>query len=50
LILIFRLVVGAALVHLVNIFVLMMGTRDREVRSSVAPVPEEKTNGAIMLY
>jgi hypothetical protein len=45
-----RLVVGAAVVHLVNILVLLVGTRDREVRSSVAPAVEEKTNGAIMLY
>ncbi|CAB3383901.1 clarin-3-like [Cloeon dipterum] len=44
------LVLGAAIVHLVNIVVLAVGTRERESRSTVTPIAEEKTNGAIMLY
>ncbi|XP_059469193.1 clarin-2-like [Neocloeon triangulifer] len=46
----FWLVIGAAVVHILNILILAIGTRDRESRSTVTPVVEEKTNGAIMLY
>lgn len=46
----FRLVVGAAIVHIVNILFIYFGTREARAKAATIPVLEEKGNGAIMLY
>lgn len=45
-----RFVVGAAVVHALNMTAIYFGTREPREKTAPAPMLEEKSNGAIMLY
>lgn len=45
-----RFVVGAAVVHALNMTAIYFGTREPREKTAPAPMLEEKGNGAIMLY
>lgn len=44
------MVLGAVFVHICNIIVIYIGTKEPKRREIVDPIVEEKTGGAIMLY
>ncbi|KAE8750902.1 hypothetical protein FOCC_FOCC002330 [Frankliniella occidentalis] len=46
----FWFVVGAAVVHVLNMTAIFFGTREPREKTAPAPMLEEKGNGAIMLY
>ncbi|XP_021921167.1 clarin-2 isoform X2 [Zootermopsis nevadensis] len=46
----FWLVVGAVVVHVINITAIYIGTHEAREKTTPQPVMEEKSNGAIMLY
>lgn len=43
-------VVGAVIVHILNIVAIYIGVRESRHKNVPEPISEEKTNGAIMLY
>jgi hypothetical protein len=45
-----RFVVGAVVVHFVNITAIYIGTHEVREKKTPQPMIEEKSNGAIMLY
>lgn len=45
-----RFVVGAVVVHLLNIAAIYIGTHKTREKKMPQPMTEEKSNGAIMLY
>jgi hypothetical protein len=45
-----RFVVGAVVVHFVNITAIYIGTHKVHEKKTSQPMIEEKSNGAIMLY
>lgn len=48
----FWFVVGAAIIHILNLVLIFLGAHQNksEIHRMHKPIQEEKTNGAIMLY